>query len=94
MVIVLRSFDYVIQLCLVSFSHLNFSATTELDIDYDNAPLSHLNYDILKKMNLQVVLSCIEGSPAARAGIHQGDELVEINGTDQVSESFLICEAI
>ncbi|XP_057424388.1 carboxyl-terminal-processing peptidase 3, chloroplastic isoform X3 [Lotus japonicus] len=27
-----------------------------------------------------VVLSCIEGSPAARAGIHQGDELVEING--------------
>ncbi|XP_027363339.1 carboxyl-terminal-processing peptidase 3, chloroplastic isoform X2 [Abrus precatorius] len=27
-----------------------------------------------------VVLSCIDGSPAARAGIHQGDELVEING--------------
>ncbi|XP_054814323.1 carboxyl-terminal-processing peptidase 3, chloroplastic isoform X2 [Prosopis cineraria] len=27
-----------------------------------------------------VVLSCIEGGPAARAGIHQGDELVEING--------------
>ncbi|GAU33401.1 hypothetical protein TSUD_20940 [Trifolium subterraneum] len=27
-----------------------------------------------------VVLSCIENSPAARAGIHQGDELVEING--------------
>ncbi|XP_057982431.1 carboxyl-terminal-processing peptidase 3, chloroplastic [Malania oleifera] len=27
-----------------------------------------------------VVLSCIEGSPAARAGIHQGDELIEING--------------
>lgn len=35
----------------------------------------------------QVVLSCIENSPAARAGIHQGDELVEINGTDQVSYS-------
>jgi C-terminal processing protease CtpA/Prc len=32
-------------------------------------------------------LSCIENSPAARAGIHQGDELVEINGTDQVSYS-------
>lgn len=28
----------------------------------------------------QVVLSCVEGSPAARAGIHVGDELVEING--------------
>ncbi|KAK7278879.1 hypothetical protein RJT34_23918 [Clitoria ternatea] len=27
-----------------------------------------------------VVLSCIDGGPAARAGIHQGDELVEING--------------
>ncbi|XP_073223812.1 carboxyl-terminal-processing peptidase 3, chloroplastic isoform X2 [Cicer arietinum] len=27
-----------------------------------------------------VVLSCIEDGPAARAGIHQGDELVEING--------------
>nr|DAD29815.1 TPA_asm: hypothetical protein HUJ06_031283 [Nelumbo nucifera] len=27
-----------------------------------------------------VVLSCIEGSPAARAGIHEGDELVEIDG--------------
>lgn len=27
-----------------------------------------------------MVLSCVEGSPAARAGIHEGDELVEING--------------
>ncbi|KAG4982603.1 hypothetical protein JHK82_027455 [Glycine max] len=27
-----------------------------------------------------VVLSCVDGSPAARAGIHQGDELIEING--------------
>ncbi|KAJ8753362.1 hypothetical protein K2173_019761 [Erythroxylum novogranatense] len=27
-----------------------------------------------------VVLSCLDGSPAARAGIHDGDELVEING--------------
>ncbi|XP_050229055.1 carboxyl-terminal-processing peptidase 3, chloroplastic isoform X1 [Mercurialis annua] len=27
-----------------------------------------------------VVLSCIDSSPAARAGIHQGDELIEING--------------
>lgn len=29
---------------------------------------------------VQVVLSCVEGSPAARAGIHDGDELIEING--------------
>lgn len=36
----------------------------------------------------QVVLSCIENSPASRAGIHQGDEIVEINGTDQVSSFF------
>ncbi|KAF2307844.1 hypothetical protein GH714_032525 [Hevea brasiliensis] len=27
-----------------------------------------------------VVLSCVEGSPASRAGIHEGDELIEING--------------
>ncbi|KAK8705324.1 hypothetical protein V6N13_048928 [Hibiscus sabdariffa] len=27
-----------------------------------------------------VVLSCVKGSPAARAGIHDGDELIEING--------------
>ncbi|PKU61365.1 carboxyl-terminal-processing peptidase 3, chloroplastic [Dendrobium catenatum] len=27
-----------------------------------------------------IVLSCIEGSPAARAGIHEGDELLEIDG--------------
>ncbi|KAL2501691.1 Carboxyl-terminal-proCES [Forsythia ovata] len=27
-----------------------------------------------------VVLSCIQNSPAARAGIHEGDELMEING--------------
>ncbi|KAL3341604.1 hypothetical protein AABB24_025913 [Solanum stoloniferum] len=27
-----------------------------------------------------VVLSCLENSPAARAGIHEGDELLEING--------------
>jgi C-terminal processing protease CtpA/Prc len=31
-------------------------------------------------LTLQVVLSCVEGSPAERAGIHDGDELMEING--------------
>jgi hypothetical protein len=31
-------------------------------------------------LTLQVVLSCVKGSPAARAGIHEGDELIEING--------------
>ncbi|KAG9134975.1 hypothetical protein Leryth_001264 [Lithospermum erythrorhizon] len=28
----------------------------------------------------QVVSSCVDNGPAARAGIHEGDELVEING--------------
>ncbi|RYR73353.1 hypothetical protein Ahy_A02g007710 isoform A [Arachis hypogaea] len=48
------------------------------------------------ELKSQVVLSCIEGSPAARAGIHQGDELVEINGIKQISDphSFLFDEAI
>lgn len=40
--------------------------------------LPNFNLFLLK---FQVVLSCVEGSPAARAGIHEGDELVEINGT-------------
>lgn len=31
-------------------------------------------------MILQVVLSCVEGSPADRAGVREGDELVEIDG--------------
>jgi len=38
----------------------------------------------------QIVLSCIDGSPAARAGIHQGDELIEINGTDHVYLFFFL----
>lgn len=32
-------------------------------------------------ITLQVVMSCVDGSPAYRAGIHAGDELLEINGT-------------
>ncbi|KAK1282906.1 hypothetical protein QJS10_CPB22g01399 [Acorus calamus] len=28
----------------------------------------------------KVVMSCVDGSPAARAGIHEGDELIEIDG--------------
>lgn len=36
----------------------------------------------------QVVLSCVEGSPAARAGIHVGDELVEINGMILIWDNF------
>ncbi|PKI47793.1 hypothetical protein CRG98_031822 [Punica granatum] len=34
-----------------------------------------------------VVLSCVEGSPAARAGIHDGDELIEIDGKGKDSKS-------
>jgi len=40
-------------------------------------PLTKLMFSLL---TLQVVLSCVKGSPAARAGIHEGDELIEING--------------
>lgn len=31
-------------------------------------------------IGFQVVTSCVENGPAARAGIHEGDELIEING--------------
>ena len=34
---------------------------------------------------MQIVLSRIEGSPAARAGIQDGDQLVEINGNYHLS---------
>ncbi|PKA60350.1 C-terminal processing peptidase, chloroplastic [Apostasia shenzhenica] len=34
-----------------------------------------------------IVLSCIEGSPAYRAGIHEGDELLEIDGNTSPSVS-------
>ncbi|KAI5014929.1 hypothetical protein ZWY2020_056319 [Hordeum vulgare] len=30
-----------------------------------------------------LVMNCIDGGPADRAGIHEGDELVEINGLDE-----------
>lgn len=39
-------------------------------------------------MLFQVVMSCVEGSPAARAGIHEGDELVEINGIYYNDQNF------
>lgn len=39
-------------------------------------------------LTLQVVLSCVKGSPAARAGIHEGDELIEINGILLVNISY------
>ncbi|KAK4365177.1 hypothetical protein RND71_016535 [Anisodus tanguticus] len=38
-----------------------------------------------------VVLSCVENSPAARAGIHEGDELLEINVGQKNAEASLSC---
>ncbi|GAB4851581.1 Carboxyl-terminal-processing peptidase 3, chloroplastic [Ancistrocladus abbreviatus] len=42
--------------------------------------LSSLGDPFTRIISPKVVLSCVEDSPAARAGIHEGDELVEING--------------
>ncbi|XP_070668375.1 carboxyl-terminal-processing peptidase 3, chloroplastic-like isoform X2 [Malus domestica] len=42
--------------------------------------LSTLGDPFTRIISPKVVLSCVEGGPAARAGLHQGDELVEING--------------
>ncbi|KAK6149181.1 hypothetical protein DH2020_016706 [Rehmannia glutinosa] len=51
------------------------------------SPKEYQSFRIGSDGNLQgvglfvnVVLSCLENSPAARAGIHEGDELMEING--------------
>lgn len=41
-------------------------------------------------MYSQVVMSCLEGSPADRAGIHEGDELMEINGMSMFNSWVLI----
>lgn len=50
---------------------------TELCISYGES----LNKKKSNGYNLcQVVVSCVEGSPADRAGIQAGDELVEIDG--------------
>nr|GMC88699.1 carboxyl-terminal-processing peptidase 3, chloroplastic [Ipomoea batatas] len=42
--------------------------------------LSTLGDPYTRIISPKVVLSCVENSPAARAGIHEGDELIEING--------------
>ncbi|KAL2923723.1 Carboxyl-terminal-processing peptidase 3 chloroplastic [Bienertia sinuspersici] len=42
--------------------------------------VSSLGDPFTRIVNPKVVVSCVEDSPAARAGIHEGDELVEING--------------
>ncbi|XP_055801090.1 carboxyl-terminal-processing peptidase 3, chloroplastic isoform X2 [Solanum dulcamara] len=42
--------------------------------------LSTLGDPYTRIISPKVVLSCVENSPAARAGIHEGDELLEING--------------
>lgn len=41
---------------------------------------------------LQVVLSCVEGSPADRAGIHEGDEIIEIDGKFIYVHMDYVCE--
>ncbi|XP_021283253.1 carboxyl-terminal-processing peptidase 3, chloroplastic isoform X2 [Herrania umbratica] len=42
--------------------------------------LSTLGDPFTRIVSPKVVLSCVDGSPAARAGIQEGDELIEING--------------
>nr|XP_029118540.1 carboxyl-terminal-processing peptidase 3, chloroplastic isoform X3 [Elaeis guineensis] len=42
--------------------------------------LASLGDPFTRIISPKVVLSCIEGSPADRAGIHEGDELIEIDG--------------
>ncbi|KAG1327281.1 putative Carboxyl-terminal-processing peptidase 3, chloroplastic [Cocos nucifera] len=42
--------------------------------------LASLGDPFTRIISPKFVLSCIEGSPADRAGIHEGDELIEIDG--------------
>ncbi|PRQ17795.1 putative PDZ domain-containing protein [Rosa chinensis] len=39
-----------------------------------------LEWKLSSEVFTEVVMYCVDGSPAALAGIHEGDELVEING--------------
>lgn len=41
---------------------------------------------ILMSILAQVVLSCIEGGPADRAGIREGDELIEIDSKFKIEQ--------
>ncbi|XP_057424387.1 carboxyl-terminal-processing peptidase 3, chloroplastic isoform X2 [Lotus japonicus] len=72
-----QDWDMKLQQTMVEMFPLNSADAAYTKV---SGMVSTLGDPFTRIISPKVVLSCIEGSPAARAGIHQGDELVEING--------------
>ena len=50
--------------------------------------------EIFTETNCQVVISALDGGPAARAGIQSGDELLQIDGNFQTLVFLIFCSLI
>ena len=67
---------YFFYLCLQFYLKFNHQTLSEISTDTD----------------CQIVISALDGGPAARAGIQSGDELLQIDGNSQtLFFSYFLC---